>query len=155
MPWWTDQIVGGFIDARYDFGIALGIGSLNNNDTVQPVEFADISTDILEESLRVVARETVGASLLIGGDEVQVIDRRHGPAQLGHIGCYLVLEIIIQDVGASHCLVHGQTGNVPAANGEVIGMHHGEDIGDRNVNFLARTGLGADANVDARRSEPM
>ncbi|KAL1851403.1 hypothetical protein VTK73DRAFT_9423 [Phialemonium thermophilum] len=84
----------------------------------------------------------VGPVLLVGGDEVRVVDagQRH---QGGHLLADLGLEGGLQHGGAVHGVGQVQPADVPAANDEVVGMHHGQHVVEGDVDVLVGRGVGA------------
>lgn len=74
----SKQIVGRVVHTRDDVAVALGIGSPEYNDTVKLVlsfEATDVGTNMVKMSLFISARDNVvSASLLVGSDEVGVVD---------------------------------------------------------------------------------
>lgn len=71
-----EKVVSSIVDPWNDVGVTLGVGSPENNDTVEMViclEATDISTNVLEMSFLVVAwDEIVGPVCLVSGNKVGV-----------------------------------------------------------------------------------
>lgn len=137
----AEEGIGGVVDAGNDVAVTLGVGGPENDDAVQVVvllELADVGTDVVEMRLLVLSRdEVVSTSLLVGSDEVGVVDGGEGRGEQSHVGLDLALEVVVEDLGALHGLVHRETRDVPTAESEIVGVDHGEDIADGNVNVLA------------------
>ena len=144
------EVIGRIIDTRDDVTVTLSVGGPEDDDAVEavlPLEPANVGTDVLEVNLLVGSRnDVVGASLLVGSDEVGIVNGGQRFPEKCHMGGDLALEVIVEDLGTLHSLVHGETGNVPTTKDEIIGVHHGQHVRDRDVNFLARTGLSSNAN---------
>ena len=90
--------------------------------------------------------DVVRARLLVGGDVVGVVDGGERLAELGHVRLDLALEVVVEHLGALHGLVEGQAGDVPTAKDKVVGMDHGEDVRDGDVNVAARGRVNADGD---------
>lgn len=144
----VEHVLGGIVDTGDDVAVTFGVGGPEDDDAIEVVvllELADIGADVLEVSLLVVAGDqVVGAGLLVGRDEVGVVDGGEGLAEKSHVGGDLALEVIIQDLGAHHGLVEGHTRDVPTSENEIIGVDHGENIGDGDVDLLASLWIGTD-----------
>ena len=65
---------------------------------------------------------------------------------VGEVGCDLTLEIVVEDLGTVHGLVEGKGRYIPTSKNEVIGVNHGEDIGDRDVDVLASSRISTEAH---------
>ena len=144
----VQEVIGGVVDARDDIGVALGVGGPEDDNTVELVvllELPDIGTNLIKVSLLIFAREqVVGTSFLVGSDEVGVVDGGEGLPEEGHVRSDLALEVVVEDLGAAHGLVHGDAGDIPTAQDEVIGVHHGQKVGDGDMDILT-VGVGAQA----------
>ena len=74
----VQEVVRGIIHTRDNVAVPLGVGGPEDDDTVQIVgglEFANVSTEFVEVNPFVVSGdEVVCAGLLVGGDEVWVVD---------------------------------------------------------------------------------
>lgn len=105
--------------------------------------------DILADTLDVLHAglgtrdQVISAILLVGSNEVGVVDagkrdnRSHLLADEG-------LESRLQHLGAVHGGSKIQLADVPAANDEVVGVDHGEDVVEGDVDVLAGLGVGAE-----------
>lgn len=84
--------------------------------------------------------EIVSTFLLIGGDEVRVVDageRLHS----GHLLTDESLKGRLQDLGTVHGISKVHTADVPAANDEIVGVDHGHEVMERDVDLLARAAV--------------
>jgi len=144
------KVISRVVDTGDDVAVTLSVGGPEDNDAIKVIillELADVRADDLEVNLLVSSRnDIVSTGLLIGSDEVGVVNGGEWLPEKCHMGSDLTLEVIVEDFGTLHGLVHGESGDVPAAEDEIIRMYHGQHIGDRDVDFLARTGLGSNAN---------
>ena len=144
-----EEVVGGVVDAVNQVGVTLGVGSPEDNDLVEAVvglELANVLADLLNvlHAGLGAGENVVGTVLLVGSNEVGVVDGGEG-SHLGHLLTDKLLHGRLEDLGAIHGLVEGQAGDVPAANDEVVGVDHGKDVVEGNVDVLA---LGVDAELD-------
>ena len=148
------EVVRGVIHAREDVGEALRVGRPEDDDLLELVvglELANVGAELLEVGLFVVARkEVIRTLLLIGGNEVWVID---GGERLdrSHQGNKLALEVPGEDLGTLHSCIERSTRNVPAADDDVIGMHGREDGGEGDMDILSRRGV--DTKAHGRSTE--
>lgn len=142
-----EEVLGGVVDARDDVRVTLGVGCPEDDDLVKIVsglELADVATDMLQMSLLVISGDqVVCASFLVGGDEVRVVDRRQrlDPA---HQRSNLTLNVPVQDFSATHGHVQRSSGDVPATKDEVVGMDHGQNVRDGEVEILSGSGISAE-----------
>jgi hypothetical protein len=140
----------GVIHAGYDVAVSLGISGPEDDDTVKLIlllEATDVGADVLEVGLFVRARnKVVCASLLVGSDEIGVVNGRKRLAEVGHVRSDLALQVPIKNLGALHSLVHGETRDVPATEDKVVGVDHRQDIRDGDMNVLASGGIHAKAD---------
>lgn len=86
--------------------------------------------------------DIVGTVLLVGGDEVGVVDagqRLH----LGHLLAYHLLERRLQNLSTVHGLGHVHAADIPTTHNEIIGMDHGEQVMEGHVDLVAGLGVGA------------
>src|SRR5882757_9462867 len=90
--------------------------------------------------------DIVCTGFLISRYEVRVVDGRKRFSEVGHVRCDLTLKVIVQDLSTLHGFIQRNTGYIPASKDEIIGVYHGEDVGDRNMNFLSRTRFGSNAH---------
>lgn len=90
--------------------------------------------------------DVVGTGLLVGSDEVGIVDRGEWLPEKCHVRSDLALKIVVEDFGTLHGLVHGQARNIPTPKDEIIRVHHGQHVRDRDVDFLTRAGLSSNAN---------
>ena len=144
------DIVSGVVHARNDVAVTFGVGSPEDDDTIETVvllELADISPDVLKMGLLIIARnDVVRTSLLVGSDEVRVVDGWKRLANLSHEGGDLTLEVVVEHLGTLHSLVQGETRDIPTTEDEVIGVDHGENVRNRNVDILASDGVSTEAD---------
>ncbi|CAG8678659.1 9423_t:CDS:2, partial [Acaulospora colombiana] len=138
------EVVGGVVDALDDLAIALSVGGPENDDAVTSVgflELANILAEVLEVGLLVgTGDKVIRTFLLVGSDKVRVVDT--GKRVDGsHQGRDLALQVVGEDLGASHGGIEGSAGNVPSANDEVVGVNGGEHIGERNMDVRAGRGV--------------
>lgn len=135
-----EEVVGRVVDAGEDLRVSLGVGSPDDNDLVEVVlalELADVGTDLVDVSSLGLAREgVVSTLLLVLSDKVGVVDRGEG-LHFGHVRGHLALEVVVKHLGAGHGLVHGHARDVPAAEDKVVGVDHGEDVGEGDPDILA------------------
>lgn len=110
--------------------------------------------------LLVGSRENIiGSILLVGRDEVGVVDRGERDHLL-HERSDLSLEVVLEDLGSSHRLIERHGGDVPASEDKVVGVtgekgrteqgsdndftsegksvdsHHGENVREGDVDVL-------------------
>ena len=85
--------------------------------------------------------DVVGPLVLVGRDEVGVVDRRHRLHRAQFRG-QLPLQIIVENLGAGHSLGNVGRVDVPAANDQVVGLDHGQDRGKGHKDFVP-AGVGA------------
>lgn len=143
-----EEVVRGVVDAGDDVGVALGVGSPHDNDLVEAVvllELTDVTAELLDVSHAGLGalENVVGTVLLVGGDEVRVVDRGEGD-HVGHLLLDLRLEGRLEDLGAVHGLGQVHLANVPAANDDVVGVDHGQDVVEGDVDVLVGLGVGAE-----------
>ena len=144
-----EEVVGGVVDALNQLGVTLGVGSPEDDDLVEAVGSLEVA-NVLADLLNVLhaglgaGENVVGTVLLVGGNEVGVVDGGEGN-HLGHLLADELLHGGLKDLGAVHGLIEGHAGDIPAADDEVVGVDHGKDVVEGNVNVLA---LGVDAELD-------
>ncbi len=145
----VQDVVGGVIDAGNEVAVAFGVGSPEDDDTVETIillKLANVGADMLEMGLLVGAwDEVVRAGLLVRSDEVRVVNGREG-LNLSQVRSDLALEVVVKNTGSLHRFVQRQAGDVPTTENEVVGVHHGQHIGHWDVDVLAGGGLSTDAN---------
>lgn len=78
------------------------------------------------------------------------VDRGQG-RDISHHGSELSLEIILENLGSFHSLVHRDTRDIPSANDKVIRVHHGQHVGNRHKDIFTRLGVGTES--DSRSSD--
>jgi len=146
----VDQVVGGVVDARNDVGIPFSVGGPHDDHLVQVVLSLEV-TDILLDPLHVSPAglvsldDVVRTILLVGGDEIGVVDTGQR-GHLRHLLADLTLEARLQHLCTVHgsCQIHGA--DVPTSNGHVVGVNHGKQVTERDVDLL--TSLGISAQLD-------
>lgn len=104
----VDQVVGSVVDTGDDVGVPLSVGRPHDNHLIQAVlglEVANILLDLLDVSPAslVTLDDVVGTVLLVGSDEVGVVDTRQR-LHLDHLLADLVLEGGLQDLSTVHGL---------------------------------------------------
>lgn len=147
-----EKVIGSVIDSVDNVGISLGVGSPQDNDLVKTVvglEVTNVLSDLLNVSVASFGalKEVVGSVLLVGSNEVRVVDGGEG-SQLSHLLPDVGLESRLQDLGAIHGLSQVQRADVPASNDKVVGVDHGQQVVERDVDLLV--GLGVSSELDSR-----
>lgn len=144
-----EQVISSVVDTGDDLGVTFGVGGPNNDDLVEVVltlELANVGTDLVDvSSLGVTGKGVVSTLLLVLSDKVRVVDgseRLH----LGHVRSNLTLKIIVENLGTSHSLVHGQTRDIPTTKHKVVRMNHGQDVGERNPDILTGSRVGTETD---------
>ena len=143
-----EEIVGSVVDTGDDVGVALSVGGPHDNDLVQAVLLLEV-TDVLADMLNVshggltALNEIVGTVFLVGSNEVGVVDGRERD-HLGHLLLHLGLEGRLEDLSAVHGLGQVHLADIPTANDEIIGVDHGENIVEGNVDLLGSLGVSAE-----------
>ena len=136
----VQEVISGVINARYNVAVTLSVGGPKDDNTVQFIvlfEQADIGTDLFKVCLLIGSwEEVIGTFLLVGRNEIRIVNRRQGFADKGHVGRDLALEVIIEDLGTLHGFVKGKARYIPTTENEVVGVDHGEDITDGDVDIL-------------------
>lgn len=140
-----EKVVSSVIDTLDEVGISLGVGGPHDDDLVEPILSLEV-TDILSNLLNVrhgglgALKHVIGAILLVGSNEVRVVDGGKGN-HLGHFLLDLGLESGLKDLSAVHGLGQVHLANVPTANDEVIGVDHGQDVLEWDVDLLVSLGI--------------
>lgn len=165
----VQKVVSGVVDARDDVGVTLGIGSPHDDHFVETIfslevpvlvstdrslngaqrNLPNVGLDLLHVSpgsLRTL-EDVVGTVLLVGSDEVRVVDTGQG-LQLGHLLANKLLESRLKDLGTVHGVSKVHAADVPAANDKIIGVDHRQHVIEGNVDLLA--GLGVGSKLDSR-----
>jgi len=78
------------------------------------------------------------------------VDTRHG-LDVRHGRRELSLEIVLEDLGPLHGLVHGHARDVPTANDKVVRVDHRQHLGHGHKDILAS--LRVDTEPDGRGSD--
>lgn len=143
-----EQVVGRVVDARDKVGVALRVGGPHDNDLVEAVlllELANVGLDLLDVSHAGLAalEDIVGTVLLVGGNKVGIIDGRQGN-HVDHLLLDLGLEGGLEDLSAVHGVGKVHLADIPTTNGNVVGVNHGKDVVEGNVNLLAGLDVGAE-----------
>lgn len=95
------------------------------------LEVSNVLPDLLEVDLLVLSRDdVVGPLLLVGSDEVGVVDTGKRLDVL-HQGSDLSLEVVGEDLGSGHRGRQVVGRDVPTRDDEVVGVDHGEHVGCR------------------------
>lgn len=147
-----EKVIGSVIDSVDDVGISLSVGSPQDNDLVKAVvglEVTNVLSDLLNVSVASLGalKEIVGSVLLVGSNEVRVVDGGEG-SQLSHLLPDVGLESRLKDLGAIHGLGQVQRADVPASNDKVVGVDHGQQVVEGDVDLLV--GLGVGSELDGR-----
>jgi len=152
------DVVCGVVDTGNNVAVPLGVRGPEDKDTIQIVvrlELADVCADLIEVDLLVFAGDhVVSSGFLVGCDEVGVVDGWERLAELGHVWRNLTLEVVVQDLSTAHGLVHGNTRDVPSTEDEVIGVDHGEDIRDGEVNVVTSGRVDTNAHSGGTKDRP-
>ena len=148
----VDQVLGSVVDTGDDVGVPLSVGSPHDNHLVQAVlglEVADILLDVLHvlPASLVTLDDVIGTIFLVGSDEVGVVDTRQR-LHLGHLLADLALESGLQNLGTVHRLGQVQAADIPTANSQIVGVDHGEQVMEGDVDLLAS--LSVSAQLDSR-----
>ena len=160
------EVIGSVVDARNELSESLSVCGPLNDDLVQAVLGLEVTEallvidesecregrglpnvladllNMLEGSLAT-GDAVVGTLFLVGGNEVRIVDagkRDH----LSHLLLDLGLESGLQDGGSVHGIGQVHAADVPATNGEIIGVNHGENIMERNVDVLGSLSISAE-----------
>lgn len=147
-----DQVVRGVVDALDDVGIALRVGGPLHNDLIKTVgglEFANVLANLLDVGHGSLAalKDVVGTLLLVGSDEVGVVDARKG-LHGSHLLADQHLQRRREHLGTVHGISKVHAADVPTTHNEVVGVNHGKKIMERNVDFLAS--LAVDSELRGR-----
>lgn len=140
-----EEVVSGVINALDEVGISLRVCGPHDNDLVQGMLGLEV-TNVLADLLHVsgaslcALNQVVGAILLIGSNEIRVVDGGEGN-QLCHLLSHMRLEGRLQNLGSVHGLGQVELADVPAANNKVIGMNHGQDVVERDIDLLVGLGI--------------
>ena len=140
----VQEVLWSVVHAREDVGEALRVGGPEDDDLVELIvclELADVGAELLEVGLLVISRkEVVRTLLLIGSDEVWVVDRGER-LDRSHEGNKLALKVPGENLSTLHSRIERSTRNVPPADDEVVGVHGREDRGEWDVDILPRRGV--------------
>lgn len=128
-------------------GVVRYTGDIDNKKA--QIHIPDILADLLDVGGASLGAgdQVVGAVLLVGGNEVGVVDAGERD-QLGHLLADEGLEGRLQHLGAVHGVGQVQAADVPAANDKVVGVDHGQDVVEGDVDVLV--GLGIVAELQGR-----
>ena len=154
----VQEVVRDVVHTRDDVAVPLDVGGPENDDTVQIIggpEFANVGMELVEVNLLVIpGDEVICASLLVGGDEVRVVNGGEGFAHVSHEAGELALEIPRENLDTSHSLVKRETGNIPSAENKVVGVNHGQYVTARDIDIPASDGSTPKRMLEARRTDP-
>jgi len=136
-----EEVVGRVVDAGDEVGEALGVCGPEDNDAVETVgglEVANIFAKLLDVGVAGFGAgdQIVGAIFLVGRDEVGIVDRRER-VHLSHLLADKLLDPRLENLGAVHGGSDIHLANVPSTNDEVVGVDHGEELVEWDVNFIA------------------
>lgn len=142
-----EKVIGSVVDSINKVGESLSVSAPQNNHLVKVVVGLEI-TNVLSELLDMshgglgALNDIVGSVLLVGGNEVGVVDggKRSQPS---HLLPDVSLQGRLQDLGAIHGLSQVHRADVPAANDQVVGVDHGQEIVEGNVDILVGLGVGS------------
>lgn len=142
-----EKVIGSVVDSINEVGESLSVSAPQNNHLVKVVVGLEI-TNVLSELLDMshgglgALNDIVGSVLLVGGNEVGVVDggKRSQPS---HLLPDVSLQGRLQDLGAIHGLSQVHRADVPAANDQVVGVDHGQEIVEGNVDILVGLGVGS------------
>lgn len=134
------KVVGSVVDSINEVGVSLSVGSPQDNHLVKVVvglEVTNILSEVLDMSHRGLGalNDIVSSVLLIGGNEVRVVDGGEG-SQPSHLLPDVSLQGRLQDLGAIHGLSQVHRADVPAANDQVVGVDHGQEVVEGDVDLL-------------------
>ena len=147
-----EQVVSSVVDAGNQVGVALGVGSPHDNNLIKAIlllELANVIAKVLDMSHGGLGalNDIVGAVLLVGSDEVRVVDGREG-GHGGHLLLHLSLEGRLEDLSTVHGLGEVHAADIPATNDEVIGVNHRQNLVEGNVDILV--GLCVSTKLESR-----
>ena len=143
----SEEVVSGVVEALADLAVALGGGGPEDDDLVELLallELADVLAELGEDLGLGALDHVVGAVLLVGGDVVREVDSGEGLV-LGHLGEDLLLEVVVENLGALEGGGEVSTVDIPAADLKVAGVDHGEEVLEGDVDLLTLLG---DAETD-------
>lgn len=167
-----EEVVGSVVDTLNEVSETLSVGGPLDDDTVKVVGSLEVTVqfmlvkmllraaskmcnvpNVLADLLNVghgglgALEDVVGTLLLVGSNEVGVVDARKGDHG-GHLLGNQSLEAGLENLGAVHSLGEVELADVPAADDNVVGVDHGEEVVEGDVDILA--GLGIGAELDGR-----
>lgn len=148
-----EEVIGSVVDSINEVGVSLSVGGPQNNHLVKVVVGLEV-TNVLSEVLDMRRRglgalnDIVSSVLLVGGNEVGVVNggKRSQPS---HLLLDVSLQGRLQDLGTIHGLSQVQRANVPAANDQVVGVDHGQETVERDVDLLVGLGIGSELDGGA------
>jgi len=143
------KLVSSGVEASTDVSETLSGGSPEDDDLLKLVlllEVADIRADLLDELLvgHGARKDVISTILLVGSDEVREVDgaeRLH----LRHDGDELTLEVVVEHLSTLESSTHISTVDIPATDGEVSRLDHGEEIMKRNIDLVT---IGSDTETN-------
>jgi len=153
-----EDLISGHVETLADISETLSVSSPEDNNLVELVvclELADVSTDVVKVLLLgALGDEVISTILLVSSNEVGVVDggkRNHGL----HVGAELLLELVVKDLSTSHSVCEVHLRDIPTTDDEIVGVNHGENTVERNVNLLAGSivGTNADGSSLSERTE--
>jgi hypothetical protein len=158
------EVLRGVIDAGQDLSEAFSVSSPLNDNLLQSIlglevakrilvmvdfQFGFYSPDVLANLLNMseagltTLEAVVGTVLLVGSNEVRVVDA----GKWNHLS-HLLLDLSLESWLENSSSVHGpgqvHAADVPASDDKVIGMNHGQDIMEGNVDILGSLCIGAE-----------
>lgn len=142
-----EKVIGSVVDTINEVGESLSVGGPQNNHLVKVVvglEVANVLSEVLDMSHRGLGalNDVVSSVFLVGGNEVGVVDGGER-GQPSHLLPDVSLQGRLQDLGAIHGLSQVQRADVPAANDQVVGVDHGQETVEGNVDLLVGLGVGS------------
>jgi hypothetical protein len=73
------------------------------------------------------------------------VDRRHW-GDLLHHGCQLPLQVVLEDLGSGHGLIHRDTRDIPSINDKVVRVDHWQHLGDGHKDIFTSFGIGTESD---------
>lgn len=133
------QVFVGIVNSNLELAESLGVsGPEDDNliDSVGELEVADVLSDLVQVSQLIVSGEDIVSSgLLVGGDEVWVVDGREWNDFLD-VGSEFLLEVVVENLGASHRLSEVEPGDVPSVDDDVVRVHEWKNLVQGEIDLL-------------------
>jgi len=141
------EVISSVVDTDGDLAVSFSVTRPHDDDLVELVgflELSEVTSDGVEMFLLVVTgNDVISSFLLVGSNEVFVVDSREGDDTF-HMGSELDLEIIFQDFSSSHGISQVHLADIPTTDDDVIGVNEGKDLvqGKEDFGVLGVTNLG-------------